>query len=148
LAVPGPLLAPVRRVVVATDFSPASDEAARTALSLLDAGGTLTLVHVGTAMEHAPPAWLAWTALRDTVVPGLFAEQLRRLAAPSGVHVEWTSRAGDIVTELQDVATRANADVIAAGRHGVQALERLFLGSVTTALLRRSDRAVLVATLP
>jgi nucleotide-binding universal stress UspA family protein len=147
LAVAGPMPVPATRAVVATDFSAASDLAARDAVSLLAPGGTLTLVHVSTQLEQAPPLWTTWTAMRENVLPGLFAEQVRRIGAPDGVHVEWTTRVGDIVTELQDVAHRADASLIAAGRHGLNPLERFFVGSVTTALLRRSDRAVLVATL-
>lgn len=143
LAVPKAFAAPCRRIVVASDFSPASTAAARVALSLLAPGGTVTLVHVSARLEAAPPAWLA---VQERVIPGLFAEQVRAIAAPEGTHVEWTQRAGDAVGEVLDVAARADAPLVAMGRHGLKPIERLFVGSTSTALLRRSERAVLVAT--
>jgi CPA2 family monovalent cation:H+ antiporter-2 len=143
LAVPRAVSVPCRRVIVASDFSPASTAAARLALTLLAPGGTLTLVHVSARLESAPPAWLA---VQERVIPGLFAEQVRAIAAPEGMHVEWTQRVGDAVAEVLDVAARADAPVVSMGRHGLKPIERLFVGSTSTALLRRSDRAVLVAT--
>lgn len=143
LAVGRAFAAPCRRIVVASDFSPASTEAARQALALLAPGGTLTLVHVSARIESAPPAWLS---LQERVIPGLFAEQMREIDAPLGVHVEWTQATGDAVGEVLAVAERADAPLIAIGRHGLGPIERLFVGSTSTALLRRSDRAVFVAT--
>jgi nucleotide-binding universal stress UspA family protein len=146
LAVAGRLQAPIRRAVVATDFSPSSLHAAREARALLEPGGVLTLVHVTARIGQTQPSWRLWTAMTENVIPGLFAEQVRALESTDGIHVEWTLRAGDTVAELLDVATRADANVVAAGRHGLRPMERLFLGSTTTALLRRSERSVLVAT--
>lgn len=143
LAVGRAFAAPARRIVVASDFSPASTDAAREALHLLAPGGTLTLVHVSARLESAPPAWLA---VQERVIPSLFAEQMRAIDAPAGVHVEWTQRSGDAVAELLAVAESADAPLVAVGRHGLKPIERLFVGSTSTALLRRSDRAVLVAT--
>lgn len=141
LAVGRAVSAPYGRIVVASDFSPASTAAAQCAVRLVAPGGTVTLVHVAARLDVEPPEWLA---AHERVVPGLFAEQLRHIAAPPGVHVEWTQRTGDTVTELLDVATRADAPLVGVGRHGLNAVERLFVGSTSTALLRRSDRAVLV----
>ncbi|MFN9453207.1 MAG: universal stress protein [Gemmatimonadota bacterium] len=143
LAVPHAFAVPCSRIVVASDFSPASTAAARLALTLLKPGGTLTLVHVSARLEAAPPAWLA---VQERVIPGLFAEQVRAIAAPADRHVEWTQRAGQAIAEVLDVAARADAPLVALGRHGLKPIERLFVGSTSSALLRRSDRAVLVAT--
>jgi nucleotide-binding universal stress UspA family protein len=141
LAVAQAVAAPVERIVVASDFSPASTAAAQAALTLLKPGGTLTLVHVAARLEAEPPRWLA---VQERVVPGLFATQVREIAAPPTVHVEWTQRTGEAVAEVLDVAARADAPVVAVGRHGLGAVERLFVGSTSAALLRRSERAVLV----
>lgn len=143
LAVATAVPVPARHAVVATDFSPASQAAAREALALLAPGGRLTLVHV--AASHAPtPA--PWQEAAEQVIPRLFAEQVQGLAVPAGVAVDTVARTGEPVAELLAVAAAADASFVAAGRHGLRALERLLLGSTTTALLRRSDRAVLVAT--
>lgn len=142
LAVARSISLPVRRVVAATDFSPAATAAARLALAVLAPGGTLTLVH---AVPHLEDAGGRWLPVQERVLPGLFAEQVRALGAPAGVQVEWTMQAGDGAAAVLAVADRADAPLVVAGRHGITPLERLFLGSTTTALLRRSERAVLVA---
>lgn len=133
---------PARRIVAATDFSPAATAAARLACEVLAPGGTLTLVHAVPDLEDSGARWLP---VRERVLPGLFAEQMRALDVPAGVHVEWTTQVGDGASAVLAVADRADAPLVAAGRHGITPIERLFLGSTTTALLRRSARAVLVA---
>jgi nucleotide-binding universal stress UspA family protein len=141
LAVGRSISAPYDRIVVASDFSPAATAAAQYALTLLAPGGTLSLVHVAARLEAEPAAWLS---VHERVVPGLFADQIRQIAAPDGVHVEWTQRTGAPATEVLEVAERADAPLVAVGRHGIGPVERLFVGSTSTALLRRSERGVLV----
>ena len=45
-------------------------------------------------------------------------------------------------------AAAHHADLVVAGRHGLNVFERLLVGSQTTALLRASERSVLVAPEP
>ena len=144
--------AALRRVVVAVDFGPASVRAAELACELLEAGGTLSLVHVRPRLEASQAVWEAWDAHAGRRV----AELMQRLTialregcaeahedgAPRGrrdVTIGTATLVGDPVEELLDYAERVGADVLAVGSHGGGAMERLFVGSVAGELLRRTS---------
>jgi hypothetical protein len=55
---------------------------------------------------------------------------------------------GEPADEVLALAERDGADLIATGTHGAGALERMFVGSVATALLRRATASVLACQEP
>ena len=63
---------------------------------------------------------------------------------PAGVEVTFEARQGKTVPQLLECAESHGADMVVAGRHGLSRLARLFVGSVTTALVRAASCAVLV----
>ncbi len=145
LAVEKPLGEP-RTVVVATDFSQASTLAARLALSLMGNQGTLYLVHVEPVMDvelmqSGNPQPLRFPG--DLVV--WFRRQVQGLDVPSGVIVETAALSGKPAHEVLEFAVRAGADLIATGAHRQPDRERFLLGSVSTAIARNAECAVLVA---
>jgi CPA2 family monovalent cation:H+ antiporter-2 len=121
------------RIVVATDLSPAALSAEATALDWARAlGAELVLLHV----VHDPG--LAPMLSRD--VPGDKAravEALQRLAAAADVPCQIDVRpAEDVAGEIVKAAT--GAAFLFVGSQGKSVLDRLRVGSVASAVLRRS----------
>lgn len=61
-----------------------------------------------------------------------------------GIESAEISEAGAPVRTILDVATRANADLIALASHGRTGLARVFYGSVAAGVLQQTDRALLI----
>jgi nucleotide-binding universal stress UspA family protein len=148
LAVHPDLEAPFHDVVVATDFSAASARAGEIVLPLLAADATLHLVHV---WEPAATEDTRLSASDEAYVRSL-SERFHRfiglLSVPSGVTVKTATREGKAAERILDFAAAHHADLIVAGRHGLNALRRLLVGSVTSAILRGANRSVLVVPEP
>lgn len=141
----------LRRAVVAVDFGPSSVHAAALACSLLEPGGTLSLVHVKSRLELSQPTWEAWDAVYGTRVTELFQRLVAALrggtlcdAAPGrrDVTIGTAILVGDPAEEIVDYATRVGADLVAVGSHGAGFVERLLVGSVATEILRRTSGAL------
>lgn len=147
LAVSHSVSVPFRVAVVAMDFSVASINAAKAIVPLLASNAELHLVHVWepvTDDDRVRPANAAYAAS----LPGRFERVRKLLAAPIGVTVKQEVREGKVAEHLLTFADARHADVIVAGRHGLSALERLFVGSVTTTLLHGTTCSLLVAPEP
>jgi nucleotide-binding universal stress UspA family protein len=137
--------ASVSVALVAVDFSPASVQAARAVLPMLSQGGHLVLVHVPTAdAGREEPTGRGNEAIRQRCAE-LFAHFQRQLPSSPGVSVETKFFHGDPVQTLLEYATMRNAGLIACGRLGHSLAARIFVGSVSSALVRRATCPVLVA---
>jgi nucleotide-binding universal stress UspA family protein len=146
LVVPrGSVAAPVSVAVVAVDFSPASVRAAIAALPLLSPGGRLVVVHVktGVTLNEETAGW--WNDAYERRCADLFAQFIRQLPHPSGVTFDSKFLRGDIVPKVLAYAAAQGAGLIACGRLGHSLVERVFVGSVSSALIRRATCPVLVA---
>jgi nucleotide-binding universal stress UspA family protein len=126
-----------RRIVHATDFSPASRRAFDAAVTLAkDSGASLVIVHVmdtaAPVLEDAPLN----RELYDRMVGAARGEAERRLDALVGKARRAGARArGRIVDgsprdRIVRVARAEGADVLVVGTHGRTGLGRLLLGSV------------------
>ncbi|MFP2913440.1 universal stress protein, partial [Pyxidicoccus sp. 3LFB2] len=139
--VEGPLPT-LREVLVATDFSETGNRAVAHACALAPAEGTVHLVHV--AEGHPSAAQEAELRQQLLAVVPKAAE-----AGGKRVRVEvLVGRGKDVVTTLVQASERLGAEVIVMGTHGRSGLKRAVLGSVTQALLLRTDRPVLVVRPP
>jgi len=139
---------PVRKVLVATDFSAEAASAASAALALGSSETPLhvVLVHVYRLPNealHLPAALLADAIheARDKAVARV-QEEARRLARP-GVAVTAIAREGYPPEVLLEEARRADADLVALGTHGRSGLDRLFLGSTAERVLPAAPCPVL-----
>ena len=148
LAAVEPLTTLPRAAVVGMDFSPASVLAAQSALELLAPGGTLYLVHVWTRSARASVAVREHEQQVEAQLPRMLARAQSALTVPPGVTVTPVWLVGLPAEELIAFAVGHDADLIAVGRHGHRWLERLLVGSVTTAVVRESARSVLVVPDP
>ncbi len=137
--------ASVSVALVAVDFSPASVQAARAVLPMLSQGGRLALVHVATADPGREERTGRGNEAIRRRCAELFAHFQRQLPSIPGISVETKFFHGDPVQTLLEYATLRNAGLIACGRLGHSLAARIFVGSVSSALVRQATCPVLVA---
>ena len=141
----------LKRILLATDLSPASEPALRCAAALairMDAG--LVLLHVvsekeldGLAKAHQPrhPVDLIYSELEEAV-----REQYRRVV-PDEVrrflHAEVLVVPGVPSEEIIRIAAAEGTDLIITGTHGRTGLRRILMGSVAERVLRDAPCPVL-----
>jgi nucleotide-binding universal stress UspA family protein len=146
-------LAPFKRIVYATDFSPAADDALDYALSLAEeAQGTLVLVHV---MEgptlRATTSGLPLNLSRLTADLAEDARRSLRKAVPTSAR-DWCTTEeviafGRPATEIMRVAREREAQLIVMGVHGRNTLDLLLFGSTTHRVIRKAPCPVLTCQL-
>lgn len=146
LIVPRDALArPVALAVVAVDFSAASLRAACAALPMLSAGAKLVLMHV----RNVVPEKGDYTERREFAAEHECEEKfkgfLRRLPSMPGVVVETRYVHGDPAATIVALATSSAAGLIACGRAGHSFVQRILVGSVSSAIIRHASCPVLVA---
>jgi nucleotide-binding universal stress UspA family protein len=145
----------VRRVLVATDFSPGGDAAVAEAFALAGRGGKVYLVHVLDAATHH-----ASLEPRDifAVSPALAGAQkaaLEHLRARVPPHAAAADGCEVMVIESRDAARavtqaaeRLGADLICIGTHGRTGISKAVLGSVAHGVLAHSERPTVVVHAP
>ncbi|MEO7458433.1 MAG: universal stress protein, partial [Gemmatimonadaceae bacterium] len=84
----------------------------------------------------------------ERLLPARFERMHALVSAPAGITLRDLTCRGDSAQELLHHAERLDADLIAVGRHGIGALERLILGSVASSVLRGAKCSVLVTPTP
>ena len=141
---------PLRRILHATDFSPASRPALRMALGLARRErAALLLLHVLTPPSpFAPPGGRipsSYLALIDAAR----REARRRLAAlleesrAAGARVRARLVAGGPAAEILKVARGWRPDLIVIGTHGRGGVRHFLMGSVAEHVVRRASQPVL-----
>ncbi|MHB1223426.1 MAG: universal stress protein [Gemmatimonadaceae bacterium] len=134
-----------RRVLVATDFGPAACRAADEALALLPRGGILTLAHVLPRSGDRLPPRATWGSRDGRRASELLDELAYRLDPPAGVSVEPVELTGDPAEAILSHAAATGAELIGMGVSGTPFQQRMFVGSVSTSLLRRASCSVLAS---
>jgi nucleotide-binding universal stress UspA family protein len=132
------------RMLVATDFSPASVIAARTALALFHTVSEVVLAHVTPLAAQVPPQFAPWTPVSKADVEPGFERVKAEVAAPGHVTIESKWLVGKPSTEILDYAREHDVDLIVTGTRGAGFIDRLFSGSTSRGLLRGVPCAVLV----
>jgi nucleotide-binding universal stress UspA family protein len=133
-----------RRIAVAIDFSRASIAAARSALALLDDGGSLALVYVEPPTEPHSDETEGFGTIYAQGVAAAFSRLRQELASRPNVSIETVVLHGNVAAELLSFAERADVDLIAVGSQRHSTARRAFVGGVTTALARAATRSLLV----
>jgi nucleotide-binding universal stress UspA family protein len=125
--VDGRVAATPRVIVVPTDFSQLADRAIAVAYSLVERGGTISLIHVAT--DDTPPERLRREL--DARVP--------EAAAARGISTTLEVMVGSAPwLAIWQHAGRVNADMICMATHSRDALASAVLGSQAQALLQHS----------
>lgn len=140
-----------RRILVPIDGSPFSERALTLAVPLAqqhDASLVLTLANpMPPRSEDSPVAEVRDPAAERGVREHLRSQLervARRIATRDGVTTATQFREGPIVDEIEAAIDDVSADLVVMATHGRGGVSRLWLGSVTDALLRRSTVPVLV----
>lgn len=143
-------LSEVKRILVATDLSRASEGAWRYVLMLADMlSAEVCLLHVVNSYEvvgiadisAVPPAsWLKGHLARVEMELASKQREVELLGLDARRKVTVGTPAAAIVAEVQAEA----ADLIVMGTHGRTGLARIFLGSVAEAVIRKAPCPVLV----
>lgn len=143
LAVPPGFDALPERILITTDFSPESMNAARIALQLFDRVTSVHVVHVAPSLDLQPEAFAAWmTMFRDGVGPAF--EQIRQnLELQSDATFSTETLNGKPSRAVLECADKIGADVIVTGSSGAGVVDRILVGSTATGVLRGAQCAVL-----
>lgn len=140
------------RLIVGIDGSPAAQAAARSVIRRdWPAGSEVRLVNARWDLpapreesadhETLQMQILEWVAAENARIAGMMAED-RRLIEERGLAVSTIVRKGDPKRLLIEVAEEWQADAIFLGAHGQGRLERMLLGSVSTAIVQRAPCSV------
>jgi len=138
---------PIRRILLATDLSHASDVATEWAFDLADrVGASLLVVSVIDPRELRLPGgrFLARVdQVRERREP--VARELVQRGRRSGVRVTFLVWDGDPAESIVAAAASEGADLVLVGSHGRGPIGRLLLGSVSEYVVRNAPCPVLVA---
>jgi len=134
-----------KHILIATDFSPASELATEYALGIARRyGSQLTLVH---ALSPEPREPIPMDSPRDLDGERFKAEQrmteLTEKVTKTGVSSRLRIERGRIWDVLSSLIQREDVDLLVLGTHGRGGIKKLALGSVAEEVLRRADCPVL-----
>jgi nucleotide-binding universal stress UspA family protein len=136
----------VSLLVVGTDGSEAAQAAVSEALDLarrLPAGVVFASVSPPPPDYLGKPLWQRWVS--EHLARGRKAlDQARQAAEQAGIAAEYELLEGDPARELAKLAESRDADLLVVGTRGLGAVSGVFLGSVSSALVRRSRRPVVL----
>jgi nucleotide-binding universal stress UspA family protein len=141
---PNAAAGPVPEAIVAVDFSPASQRAARFAIDMLADEGRLTLVHVKSAVNLSEESAGWWEDAYERRTADLFRRLAASLRPERGITITTQMLHGDVAPVLLAFARERGAGLIACGGRRHSFIERMLLGSVSTELIRRADCTVVV----
>jgi nucleotide-binding universal stress UspA family protein len=132
------------RIVVGYDGSEAAKRALAHAVAL--AGPDDVVVVVAVAEIHARPVLTEGALLDPSEIQQRQhdLEEAKAFLAEREVQADVVLGQGDPATVITELAKERDADLIVVGRRGLNPIERLLLGSVSSKVVQRADRDVLV----
>lgn len=143
-----------QNIVVATDGSPSSRAAAKTAAELAaQLGARITLIYVFEPVKYAlPEGYIPYTAEQLGDMTDHFEQMLRtskeETLAEGAPNVETRLLQGIPADEICEFAKKQGADLIVVGTHGRGLIERVLLGSVAEKVVRNASVPVLTVRTP
>ena len=141
LAVPESFDRPLRRAVVATDFSAGSLNAAREGLALFPSLTDVEFVHVATATDPDIDAIHRW--MRPPAADSAWSRGIARRSGDQPIAFRTTALTGRSAQEILQYAGSLDADLIVAGSRGAGLAQRIIVGSTATTTLRDAPCALL-----
>lgn len=136
----------VKSVLVATDFSEASEKPLHHALAIARRfGAKLHLAHVVSSLGYTIAGQQALDLASDAA--GRDAQELERKLVNSGLlsglDSDFTVRQGIVWQELERLVSESQADLLVIGTHARRGLGKLLLGSTAEKVFRHADCLVL-----
>jgi nucleotide-binding universal stress UspA family protein len=139
-------------VLIATDGSPSSIEAAQRAAQLLRPADHVTLLSVLTEVPGDDAGGFEGSVYSPGEQEALWKQELaeageeleRTAAALTSTKIDKRIEVGDVSGTVCKIAGDLKVDVIVVGSHGRGAIERLLLGSVSDQIVRHAPCPVLV----
>jgi nucleotide-binding universal stress UspA family protein len=135
-----------KTVLVATDFSDASDEALTHAIGLAkQMGAALDILHVIELGAEVFPYGLSYFDDRGGLIAHVDRELTKRadLAAAAGVTARTRMREGSAAQEILEHGREVGADLVVVGSHGRTGLAHALIGSVAERVVRHARFPVL-----
>lgn len=135
----------IRRILLATDLSTASDGAAIQAIELAhDLGADLLIVSVIDPRARRSVGLGSQRPDRIRAVRETAAQALVARGRAAGVRVTFLIWDGDPGQSIVEAATSEQVDLVVVGSHGRGAVGRFFVGSVSDFVVRNARCPVLV----
>jgi nucleotide-binding universal stress UspA family protein len=132
---------PFRRILIATDFTPASDPALDEAIEMAKGNDTeLLIAHAYQAPVMLPEQTVSAETYeeRDRDLRNDVVERLQPLlgkARHEGVSARGLVLSGVPHTAIAEAAKESDADLIVMGTHGRKGVSRFFIGSVVSRVI-------------
>jgi len=148
----------IRRILVPTDFTPQCEEAVRYAQSLLEAGGTIHLLHVCfQPASGIDPVFASEVYIDHSLVAARSKEEAEKRL--EGIRADYGGLPGlsmtsevcihcHIAAAVCEAAERMGADLVCMGTKGHSRAGAALLGSTVQAVLARTRKPVLVVKSP
>jgi nucleotide-binding universal stress UspA family protein len=135
-----------RSILIATDFSEASEKALRYSLALArfyESKFCLAHVVCSLALTMAGPAAIA--ACEEAVAREAadLEDSLIQTGALTSIQHKFIVRKGELWPELREIIQQENADLLVVGTHGRHGIAKLFFGSIAEQIFRQADCPVL-----
>jgi nucleotide-binding universal stress UspA family protein len=152
--------APLQRIALATDGSPASTKALEFVLTRFQPDrstdkGRRAPIHVSVihVMPRRPLApievgttipWTKYRGLKEKEISRRLVEQSVQKLVDAGFRAEPLCPLGNPAEKILKVASQQHADLIVLGAKGLSGIDRFFLGSVSTRVVQHATCAALV----
>lgn len=136
---------PNANVVVATDGSPGADQAVAAGARLAHAlRAALVLVYVRPPVGPLGEPYYQEKVSEQMEHARAALERARETASAAGVECEEEIVEGQAAEAIVELARARDAELIVVGSRGLGAVAGALLGSVSSAVVHRADRPVLV----
>jgi nucleotide-binding universal stress UspA family protein len=135
-----------RSILIATDFSDASERPLHYSLALARFyGSKLCSAHVLSSLGLTMAGPGAIAACEEAVLreAAQLEASLVRTGALTGIQYKFIVRQGELWPELREIIREESTDLIVVGTHGRHGAGKLFFGSVAEQIFRQADCPVL-----
>ena len=135
-----------RSILIATDFSQASEKVLRYSLALARFyASKFCLAHVVSSLglTMAGPAAIAACEESVSREAADLETSLIQTGALTGIQHKFIVRQGEMWPELREIIRQENTDLLVVGTHGRHSIAKLFFGSIAEQIFRQADCPVL-----
>ena len=135
-----------RSILIATDFSEASEKALRYSLALARFyESKFCLAHVVSSLglTMAGPGAIAACEEAVSREAAELEDSLIRSGALNGIQHKFVTRQGELWPELREIIRQESADLLVVGTHGRHGIGKLFFGSIAEQIFRQAYCPVL-----